>query len=54
MAQQPGLDVLDFERLFEQRIVHQVYLPDRKVIGRSPVSVHPAEFFGGKGVFRKG
>ena len=40
MAQQAGLDVFELERLFEQRIVLQINLPDREIIGRAPVGVH--------------
>ena len=54
VAQQPWLDMLDFERLLEQRVVHQIDLPHRKVIGCPPVSVHPAKLFRGEGVFSKG
>ena len=37
------LDVLPFERLLKQRVVQQVNLPDRQVIGRPPVGVELAE-----------
>jgi hypothetical protein len=53
MAEQSGLDVLDLEWLLEQRVVHQVNLPNRKIIRRPPVSMHPAEFFRSEDVFRK-
>ena len=40
MPQQTGLDVFELERGFEQRIVLQIDLPDRKIIRRAPIGVH--------------
>src|SRR6185436_16254073 len=40
---QPRLDVLGPERLPEERIVVEVDLPDREIVGRAPPGVHPAE-----------
>ena len=45
MAQQARLDVLEFERLAQQRIGVEVNLPDGKIIRRAPVGVHFAQFF---------
>jgi hypothetical protein len=39
MAEQAGLYVLDRKRLAQQRIVKQIYLADREVVGRTPVGV---------------
>ena len=40
MAEQAGLDVLKLERLFQQRIILQVDLPDRKIVRGAPIGVH--------------
>ena len=42
VAEQPGLDVLRFQRLLQERIVVEVDLPDRQIVGRAPVRVHLA------------
>ncbi len=44
VAEQPRLDVLPPQRLPQQRVVEQVDLPDREVVGRPPVGVELAEF----------
>jgi hypothetical protein len=46
VTEQAGLDVFEPERGFEQRIVLQIDLSDRKVIRRAPISMHLAEQFG--------
>ena len=46
VAEQPRLDVLRLERLAQQRVVEQVDLADRQVVGRAPVGVDPAELVG--------
>ena len=46
VAEQPRLDVLALERLFQERVVEQVDLPDREVVGGPPVGVDLAEFVG--------
>src|SRR3984885_9221365 len=40
MAEQTWLDMFELERNFQQRIVLQIDLPDRKVIRRTPIGVH--------------
>ncbi len=45
MPQEARLDVLEFERLFQQRIVEQINLPDGKVIRRAPPGVDPGQLF---------
>ena len=45
MPEQPRFDVLGFEWLPEQRIVVEIDLPDRQVVGRPPVGVHSAQLF---------
>ena len=40
MTEQARLDVLELERRFQQRIVLQVDLPDRKIICGAPIGVH--------------
>ena len=42
VAEQPRLDVLCFQRHAQQRVVEQIDLSDRKVVGGAPVGVHPA------------
>jgi len=39
MAEQAGLDVFAPERLPQQRVVEQVDLSDRQVVGGAPVGV---------------
>ena len=39
VPEQPRLDVLDLQRLAQQRIVEQVDLSDRQVVGGAPVGV---------------
>ena len=39
VAQQPRLDVFGEKRLAQQRVVHQVDLADREIVGRPPVGV---------------
>ena len=46
MPQQTRLDMFEPERRFEQRIVLQIDLPDRKVIRRAPIGVHFLEEIG--------
>ena len=43
VAQQPRLDVLELQRLAQERVVIKVDLADRQVIGGPPVGVHLAE-----------
>ena len=44
VAQQAGFDVLQAERFGQQRIVVEVNLPDRQIIGGPPVRVEFAQF----------
>ena len=39
VAEQPRLDVLQRERLLQQRIVEEIDLPDRQVVGGAPPGV---------------
>ena len=48
VSQQPRLDMLELERLAQQRIGVQINLSDRKVIGGAPVGVDLAHLFGAK------
>ena len=48
VAKQPRLDVFSLERLFEQRIIEQIDLPDRQIIRRPPIGVHLAKLFCGE------
>src|SRR5215475_9493598 len=43
VPQQPGLDVLQLQRLLKQGVVVQVDLADGEVIGRPPIGVHVAQ-----------
>src|SRR5579862_8700269 len=52
MAEQHWFHMRESERLFQQRIVIEVELTHRQVVGGSPVGVHPRQEFGRKGVFR--
>ena len=48
MAEQPWLDVFALERFVQERVVEEVDLTDRQVIGGSPVGVHLPQFVGGE------
>ncbi len=43
VAEQAGLDVLALERFAQQRVFHQVDLPDGQIVGGPPPAVYPAE-----------
>jgi hypothetical protein len=47
VAEEPRLDVLSLQRLFQQRIVLQVDLADREIVGCAPIGVHQREQFVG-------
>ena len=40
MAEEPRLDVILCEGLLEQRIVVEINLADREVVGGAPVGIH--------------
>src|SRR5579884_1474240 len=44
VTEETGFDVLFLQRLFEERIVQQIDLAHRKVVGGSPVGVYGGEF----------
>jgi hypothetical protein len=46
MSQEAWLDMLDFERLAQQRIGIEINLADGKIVGGAPVSIDLAKFFG--------
>ena len=50
VAQQPPFDMLGLERLAQQRIVAQVDHSRRQIQGRVPVSLHPLELRGSRGL----
>src|SRR6516162_1221474 len=45
MTEEPRLDVLLRERLLKQRVVVEIDLTDRKVVGRPPVRIHHCPLF---------
>ena len=47
MPQQSRLDVLQLQRLAQQRIRVEINLSDRKIIGRAPVGIDLAQLFSG-------
>src|SRR5665647_1966569 len=47
VAEQTRLDVRNQERFFQQRIIEKVNLSYRKIVGSTPIGVHPCEFFDG-------
>ena len=53
MAEQPRLDVLALERLFQQRIVEQINLADRQVVQGPPIGIQLVQFHSGKWSFRR-
>jgi hypothetical protein len=44
VSEQARLDVLRFQRLPEQRIVEQIYLSNRKIVGGAPIGVEMRQF----------
>jgi hypothetical protein len=48
VPEQPPLDVLRAQRFAQQRVVQQVDLADRQVVGRAPVGVDPGQFLVGQ------
>src|SRR5579884_2490178 len=46
VSEEPVLDVLRTERLFEQRIVPEINHPQRKIVAGAPVCVGSAQFLG--------
>jgi hypothetical protein len=50
VPEEPGLDVLLCERLLEQRVVVEIDLTDRQVVGGAPVPIHQCPLFVGQGV----
>ena len=52
VAEQPRLDVLEPQRLAQQRVVEQVDLADRQVVRRPPVGVDQVELLYRQGVHR--
>ena len=50
VSQQHVLDVRERQRPLQQRIVVEINLADRQIIGRAPVGVNFLEQFGSKGV----
>jgi NAD(P)-dependent dehydrogenase (short-subunit alcohol dehydrogenase family) len=46
MAEQTGLDVFHGEWLPEQRIVEEIDLPDREIVGRAPIRVYGVDLAG--------
>ena len=46
VTEQSALDVIEHQRLAQQRIVGQVNLPDREIIRRAPLGVDPPQSLG--------
>jgi hypothetical protein len=53
VAEQPRLDVLEPQRLAQQRVVQQVDLSDREVVRRPPVGVDAIELLGAERARRR-
>ena len=49
MSEKPGLYLFGLQWLFEQGVVHEVYLAYREVVGCTPVGIDGVEFVLGKG-----
>jgi hypothetical protein len=49
VPEQAGLDVFGQERFTQQRIVQQIDLSDRQVVGRPPVPIDQSQILGGVG-----
>ena len=54
VTEQARLDVLELQRLLEERVVHQIDLADGQVVRGPPVGVHLAQLLGGKRTCRRG
>ena len=54
VTEQARLDMLQLQRLLEERVVHKVDLSDGQVVGGTPVGMHLAQLLGGKGSWRCG
>ena len=46
VSEQHAFDVCELQRFAQQRIVTQIELTDRKIIGRPPVAVDPGKLLG--------
>ena len=46
MSQQTRLDVLRLQRFLQQRIIQQIDLTDRQIVGGAPVTVHQVQVVG--------
>src|SRR6516165_8938241 len=44
VSQQAWLNMLRFQRLPQQRVVEQVYLSNRKIVGGAPIGVEARQF----------
>jgi hypothetical protein len=44
VTEQAGLDVLSLQRFPQERVIEQVDLANREIVGRAPVSVDVQEF----------
>src|ERR1700680_922377 len=51
MSEQTWLDVFNFQRHAQKRVLEKVYLANGEVVCRAPVCVHLAQFFRGQRVF---
>ncbi len=51
VPEQPRLDVLEGEWLTQQRIVIQIDLPHRQIVGCTPIRVHLTQLLGGEWAF---
>ena len=52
VSEQHGLHIRERQRPFQQRIVVEINLAHRQIVGRAPVGVHFAEQFRGEGPCR--
>jgi hypothetical protein len=50
VTEQARLDVLERERLGEQRVVEELDLPDREIVRRAPIRVDAVDLLLGKHV----
>ena len=45
VSEQAGFDVLQLERLLQQRVVVKIDLPDRKIVCGTPIGMEPVQMF---------
>ncbi len=53
VAQQPRLHMFELQRILQQRVVVEVNLADRQIVGGPPIGVHLPQQIAGEGLLRQ-